>query len=70
MGRALGIDTTTANLRILPSDVGAWAAMPRKRVLFSTLPCVTGPLPPEREWPWSYARGPRASGEMPPSHDA
>eukprot|EP00974_Lingulodinium_polyedra_P004408 412212-Lingulodinium_polyedra.AAC.1 len=59
MGGAMGMDDTIASLRTLTSDAGKWAAMPRVRVLLSTLPCVSGPLPPEREWPWSYAWGPR-----------
>eukprot|EP00974_Lingulodinium_polyedra_P003369 315959-Lingulodinium_polyedra.AAC.1 len=35
-------------------------------MLLSTLPCVSGPLPPEREWPWSYAWGPPRDGKLAP----
>eukprot|EP00974_Lingulodinium_polyedra_P050733 4879743-Lingulodinium_polyedra.AAC.1 len=54
------------NCRLLRSEVGKWAAVPRGRILLTTLPCIVGPHPPEREWPWSHAWGPHREQRMPP----
>eukprot|EP00974_Lingulodinium_polyedra_P120800 11176527-Lingulodinium_polyedra.AAC.1 len=51
MGRATGMDDVTTDLIILASDRSKWTAMPRLRTLLSILPCISGPLPPERAWP-------------------
>eukprot|EP00974_Lingulodinium_polyedra_P078513 7603167-Lingulodinium_polyedra.AAC.1 len=62
MGRALGLDPGTAAARTVRADARQWAAMPRDRMLLSTLPHVPCSYKLGREWPWTPTWAPHGGG--------
>eukprot|EP00974_Lingulodinium_polyedra_P062862 6068632-Lingulodinium_polyedra.AAC.1 len=52
MGRALGMDASETRDHILESDTRAWTALPRERILISTLPYYPDCVCPVRGSPW------------------
>ena len=62
---ALGGIESGRGLRTI--DAGDWAAFPRRRHFFSTLPVTYNPpMPPRREAPWETGWVPHPQGEMAP----
>eukprot|EP00974_Lingulodinium_polyedra_P094407 9150547-Lingulodinium_polyedra.AAC.1 len=59
------MDEELTRSMIVKSDAGDWTAMPRVRVLLSTLPYLPGPQLPERASPWAHLWGPRRDAKMP-----
>eukprot|EP00974_Lingulodinium_polyedra_P083209 8056512-Lingulodinium_polyedra.AAC.1 len=65
MGRATGFGAVETGERLLEIDAKGWAALPRARVLLSTLPCVPEGTVPVRPTPWEGDWRPRVFGASP-----
>eukprot|EP00974_Lingulodinium_polyedra_P068887 6670509-Lingulodinium_polyedra.AAC.1 len=65
MGRALGLGAVATGERLLESDAKGWTALPRARVLLSTLPYIPDGLPRLRAMPWEDNWRPRVFGGSP-----
>ena len=64
MGAALGIGSLPAHAQVV--DAAAWACMPRRRVLLSTLaPADVRRLPQRRPDPWDHGWGLAPGGQAP-----
>eukprot|EP00974_Lingulodinium_polyedra_P003063 287869-Lingulodinium_polyedra.AAC.1 len=65
MGRAIGLGAVAIGDRLLESDAKGWTALPRARILLSTLPYVPDGPPPLRPMPWEDNFRPRMFGGSP-----
>eukprot|EP00974_Lingulodinium_polyedra_P040852 3926801-Lingulodinium_polyedra.AAC.1 len=52
MGAAFGMDEATTATRALMSDAAGRTALPRSRILLSSLPSAPGPAMRSRDGPW------------------
>eukprot|EP00974_Lingulodinium_polyedra_P108494 10501401-Lingulodinium_polyedra.AAC.1 len=64
MAAYLNIDQPDIQAHLTIANAEQWSALPRKRMLLSTLPAGPGPGALERAWPWDWTWRPHEEAKM------